>query len=277
MGLWFDEIYEDQSRIGLKVNRTLFSGQSEYQRVDIVETAAYGRALLLDGMWMTAEGEEHTYHEMIVHPALTTAPRIERVLVIGGGDGGTVREVLRHPEVQHVDMVEIDAMVIEACQAHLPTIGTAWDDPRLVVRAEDGVAFIKNAAPASYDVILVDGADPVGPAEGLFNEAFFAACKRALTPAGVLVTQSGSPVAQRDIHVALVRTIGGVFATTRPYFQAVPLYPGALWSWTYASDAVDPAAVDAARAERVAGWAEIYNAEVHQAAFAVPNGLKKAY
>ncbi|MEO1270619.1 MAG: polyamine aminopropyltransferase, partial [Myxococcota bacterium] len=192
MGLWYDEVFQDKFRVGLKLKQTLFTGQSDYQKVEVVDTELLGKALLIDGLWMTCEGEDAPYHELIVHPAMTTAPSIERVLIIGGGDGGTAREVLRHPEVQHVDMVEIDAMVIEACKEFLPEVGTAWDDPRLHVTVGDGIAYVKDADVAPYDVILVDGSDPVGPAKGLFDEGFYRGCSRLLKDEGVFVTQSES-------------------------------------------------------------------------------------
>lgn len=276
MALWYDEEYEGTTRIGLKVKRTLFSGVSPFQKVDVIESEALGRALLLDDTWMTSEADEKTYHEPIAHIPLCAAPKIERVLIIGGGDGGTAREVLRHNAVKHVDLVEIDGMVVEASKAWLPSIGTAWDDPRLHVHIDDGIAWVKDDSRQAYDVILVDGADPVGPAEGLFNEAFFAACRQRLTPGGVLATQAESPDRMREIHLAMIETIARVFKVVQPYYGAVQIYPGAYWSWIFASDEVDGREPIAERVAAIEADAWLYNEEVHRAMFAVPNHIKRA-
>ena len=169
---WVDEIF-DGVRYGL-AGRVIAEEQSPFQRVTIIESERYGKGLLLDGCWMTAERQERHYHEAIVHPALCSAASIERVLVIGGGDGGTARECLRHAGVQHLDMVEIDGLVVEWSRQHLPSIGGGcWSDPRFHLTVGDGIAWAANAPDASYDVVIVDGSDPAGPAEGLFNRAFF--------------------------------------------------------------------------------------------------------
>ena len=274
MALWYDEEHKGLFRIGLKVRRTLFSGTSEFQKVDIIETESLGRALLLDDTWMTSEADEKTYHEPIVHPPLCVAPSIERVLIIGGGDGGTAREVLRYPEVRHVDMVEIDGMVVEACQEFLPTIGTAWSDPRLHVHIDDGIAWVRNEELEPYDVIIVDGADPVGPAEGLFNQSFFEACRARLKPRGVFSTQAESPDMMRRIHLDMLQVIGDVFPICAPYYGAVTIYPGAYWSWIFASNDVSPSDVVEERVARVEQETWLYNRAMHDAMFAVPNHIR---
>lgn len=273
---WIDEVYDGNRRCGLR-GETVFAAQSEFQQIRIVRTDALGRGLLLDGMWMTAEGDERIYHEMLVHPALTTAPRIRRVLVIGGGDGGTVREVLRHRGVEHVEMVEIDGQVVSACKEYLPTIGTAWDDPRLHVRIADGAAFVRDTDAGSWDVILVDGSDPVGPAAVLFEGSFFAACARALHRDGVLAVQGGSPTAQLDEHLATIKTMRAHFADVAPLYAPVGIYPGGAWSFIWAtSGAANPRSPDRARVGDVAATTSWYNEDVHRGAFAVPNVVKLA-
>ena len=277
MALWYDEVFEDKLRLGLKLKKTLFTGQSEHQKVEVVETELLGKALLIDGLWMTSEGEEAAYHELIVHPALTTAPCIKRVLVIGGGDGGTVREVLRHPEVEQVDMVEIDGMVIEACKRYLPEIASgAWDDPRLNLMVGDGITYVKEADVEPYDVIIVDGSDPVGPAAGLFNKSFYEGCARVLTGEGVFVTQSESPQLFREVHLEMVRLLRDVFGQARPYYYPVLIYGSGHWSLTYASRSADPDAIYEARAVRLEAESQIYNRELHRGVFALPNYIKKA-
>ena len=231
---WVDEIHEGV-RYGLAA-QVIAERDSPYQRVTIIDSDRYGKGLLLDGCWMTAERQERHYHEAIVHPALCSAAAIERVLVIGGGDGGTARECLRHPEVRHLDLVEIDGLVVEWCQQHLPAIGgSAWNDPRLRLTVGDGIAWAAQAADASYDVVIVDGSDPAGPAEGLFNRSFFEQCRRILRPGGVLATQSESPEAFESVHLALVRLLRELFGHADPLYGWVPMYPSGWWSWTFAA------------------------------------------
>lgn len=273
---WYDEAYQGTSRIGLKATQTLFSEQSEFQKIDIIDTEEFGRALLLDGAWMTSEFDEKTYHEPIVHLPLAVAPKVERVLIIGGGDGGTAREVLKYDEVKHVDMVEIDGTVVEACKKYLPNIGTAWNDPRLHVHIDDGVAWVKKEHATPYDVILVDGADPVGPAEGLFNQAFFEGCKNALSAQGVLSTQAESPDMMRDVHLAMIETLEKVFPKVHPYYGSVMLYPGAQWSWIFASKDVDPTQIIQGRSDAIIEQSWLYNRDVHHAMLAVPNHIQRA-
>ena len=276
MTAWFDEEYEGTLRFGLKGGRVLFDQRSEYQRVTIIDSEAFGPALLLDGMWMTAVREEKQYHELLVHPAMTTAPRVERVLVVGGGDGGTAREVLRYPEVARVDMVELDGMVVDACREHMPSLAPPWDEPRLHLRIGDGVAFLRDVAEASYDVILVDGTDPIGPAEDLFGESFLRSCSRALRPGGVLAAQSGSPLVQEDVHVGFIRTARRVFGQAWPYYGTVSLYPAGAWSWTWAAATGSPLELAEARAERIEQVTTLWNRDVHRGAFAVPNFIRRA-
>jgi spermidine synthase len=244
--------------------------QSAYQRVTIIDSQTYGKGLLLDGCWMTAERQERHYHESIVHPALCGAASIERVLVIGGGDGGTARECLRHPQVSHLDLVEIDGLVVELSQRHLAAIGGgAWSDPRLQLTVGDGIAWVANAPAASYDVVIVDGSDPAGPAEGLFNRAFFEHCRRLLRPGGVFATQSESPEAFRDVHIATVRLLRQVFGHADPLYGWVPMYPSGWWSWTFAAiDGPRYLSADPARAAAVAADCQIWSPRWQQGAFA---------
>lgn len=275
MALWFDEIYGGKIRFGLRVKRSLFQGRSEFQSVDVVETEEFGRALALEDAWMTSERDEAHYHEMIVHPALTSAKRIERVLVIGGGDGGTVREVLRYSEVEHVTMVELDKMVVDVCKEHLPSFNVPWNDPRLNVQFGDGIAYLNNYQGAPYDVILIDGSDPVGPAEGLYASPFYESAKRCLQPEGVLVSQTESPIAMAEDFARIVKTLRTSFKRAEPFFVPIPLYPSGMWSFTFASDAVDPRNFDDARAARIEAQARYYNRDIHKAAFAQPSFVRE--
>ena len=233
-GGWIDEHHQGV-RYGL-AGAVLVDEQSDFQRITVVDSERYGRGLLLDGCWMTAERQERHYHEALVHPALCSAKAIERILVIGGGDGGTARECLRHRGVRHLDMVEIDGLVVELSKKHLASLGGGcWDDPRFHLTVGDGIAWAANCADASYDVVIVDGSDPAGPAEGLFNRRFFEHCRRILRPGGVFATQSESPEAFRQVHLDTVRLLQDVFGHADPLYGWVPMYPSGWWSWTFAA------------------------------------------
>ncbi|MCA9560764.1 MAG: polyamine aminopropyltransferase [Myxococcales bacterium] len=273
---WFYETHEGALRFGLKIDEMLLDEQSDFQRVQVFETPLFGRVLALDGLLMTSERDEYNYHEMLVHPALCTAPSIERVLVIGGGDGGTVRELMRYPEVKQVVMVEIDGLVVEASKKYLPSIGSAWDDPRLELIIGDGIEYVREAPAASFDVVLLDGSDPVGPAEGLFDRSFYEGCARVLRPQGVFAQQSESPELFRAVFADVVRTARDVFGQAHPYFGPVPLYISGYWSFTFASRSVDPLALIDARAERVEQHTRRWDRALHRAMFVVPKDVRSA-
>jgi len=275
MSFWYDETFEDKIRFGIK-SRTLLSKQSEFQKIDILDTDLFGRTLALDEKYMTSEKDEFYYHEMLVHPPMTTAKRIERALVIGGGDGGAVRELLRYPEVKKVVMVEIDGQVIEACRELLPAIGTAWNDPRLEVIVGDGVDYAKNALVEPFDVVLLDGCDPIGPAEGLFNIDFYKGCRRLLGEGGVFALQSESPVVFLETFLKILKNLKSIFKTVHPYFGPVPIYITGSWSWTYATDSAHPFIIDEKRMSRIEKTCKYYNRDIHRAAFALPTYIRKA-
>ena len=264
---WIDEPHQGV-RYGL-AGRVLVEEQSDFQRITVIDSQRYGKGLLLDGCWMTAEHQERHYHESLVHPALCSAASIERVLVIGGGDGGTARECLRHPEVKHLDMVEIDGRVVELSQEHLSSIGGGcWSDPRFHLTVGDGIAWAAEAADASYDVVIVDGSDPTGPAEGLFNRAFFRNCCRILKTGGVFATQSESPEAFRQVHIDMVKLIRELFGHADPLYGWVPMYPSGWWSWTFAAkDAPRYLTVQNERAAAVAEGCAIWSPRWQQGAF----------
>ena len=270
-GGWIDELH-DGVRYGL-AGQVLLDEQSSFQRITVIDSERYGRGLLLDGCWMTAERQERHYHEALVHPALCSAAAIERILVIGGGDGGTARECLRHPGVRHLDMVEIDGRVVELSQQHLTSIGGGcWEDPRFHLTVGDGIAWAANCTDASYDVVIVDGSDPAGPAEGLFNRSFFEHCRRILRPGGVFATQSESPEAFRQVHIDTVRLLRDVFGHADPLYGWVPMYPSGWWSWTFAAvDAPRYRNVLPARAASIAAGCEIWSPRWQSGAFeAIP-------
>ncbi|MFN3346383.1 MAG: polyamine aminopropyltransferase [Candidatus Bipolaricaulaceae bacterium] len=217
----------------LGVRRWLVRRRTPYQRLDLAETGSHGRVLALDGKFMLSERDEFFYHEMLVHPALLSHPRPERVLIVGGGDGGALREVLRHP-VQRVTLVEIDATVVEVAREWLSSVHRgSFLDPRVRVEIAPGEEFLPQH-PTEFDVILVDSTDPIGPGEALFQAGFFRACHAALRPGGVLALQAGSPWLHPETLKAVVQTLKGFFPTVLPYLGAMPLYPSGLWAYVLA-------------------------------------------
>nr|YP_009530632.1 spermidine synthase [Paulinella micropora]AXY63321.1 spermidine synthase [Paulinella micropora] len=273
---WVDEVYGN-SRYGL-LSTAIIDQQSPYQKISIINSVSYGTGLLLDGCWMTAEHQECCYHEAIVHPALTTAESVKRILIIGGGDGGTARECLRYSEVESVDLVEIDGLVIELSQHHLPTLGqNVWYDPRLRLIVEDGITWVGKVPDSSYDVIIVDCSDPVGPAEGLFNRSFIQECRRILIPGGVFTTQSESPEASRKIHLDTVQLIRSLFEYADPMYGWVPMYPSGWWSWTFAAiDTQRYLYPKPNRVNAIIDTCEIWNPRWQSGAFdAIPNSIAR--
>ncbi|MBX2812153.1 MAG: polyamine aminopropyltransferase [Myxococcales bacterium] len=274
-GLWYTETFSDGLQVGLKVERSLFAGQSAFQKVEIFETARFGRALAIDGLFMTSERDEAHYHELLVQPAMCTSPCIHNVLIIGGGDGGSAREVLSHPEVQRCVMVEIDGMVVDASKKYLPQIGPAWNDPRLELRIEDGIKYVGEASDQSFDVVLLDGSDPVGPAEGLFNGSFYKEVARILKPDGVFALQSESPMLFEKVFFDIQALLRKTFAEVHPYFRSVPIYGTGEWSWTYASQSTHPRSLVSSRVEHIEGGSDIYNMDIHHGVFALPQAIKR--
>ncbi|MDX1672035.1 MAG: polyamine aminopropyltransferase [Balneolaceae bacterium] len=281
MALQFNEYYHRQTGLTVGVEHVLFSARSEFQQVEILETDSWGRMMVLDGLVMLSERDEFVYHEMISHVGLFTHPQPERVLVIGGGDGGTAREVLRHGTIKQVDLVEIDELVVEASREFLADIGR-WENDKLNVIFEDGVEFVKDIDNV-YDLIIVDGSDPVGPAEGLFDKTFLEACYRGLTENGILVAQAGTPwlsSAQKELK-NLFTALDAIFSLTRVYLASIPLYPTGLWSMAFASKGPDPLSdMTMARInDRLVKFGDslnYYNLEVHRGAFALPNFVREA-
>lgn len=274
MATWYDEVHAGEQRFGLLASRTLYRKQSEFQLVEVLETPAMGTVLAIDGVFMTSTADEHYYHEMIVHPALTTCRAARRVLIIGGGDGGTARRVLAHDHVERVVMVEIDACVVEACKELMPQLA-AWNDPRLELVIGDGVAYVADRAREPFDVIILDGTDPRGPGEGLFGRSFYRDVAATLADGGVFALQSESPFLSRGLFLDIQSAVGEYFDRVQPYFGPAPLYAAGVWSWTYATQTADPYAIDHARAAAIEPGCKYYNRAIHRAAFAVPNDLRE--
>ena len=278
--VWFTE-RDEFIALSLKHSgRQLYKKESAYQKVEVYETLAYGNMLTLDGMVMCTQKDEYVYHEMITHVAMLSHGQIRKALVIGGGDGGTVRELLRHESLQQVVLVEIDALVIEACQLHLPETAAAFGNPRLELLIEDGIAYIQNCPDEAFDLIIVDSADPVGPGEGLFTEVFYRQVHRCLSPNGVMVTQSESPRFNTKVFQEIYQTYRSIFGQQNVfcYLAAIPTYPTGTWSFSFSSKGnVHPLQFDREEARSFAEAQQLsyYNEDVHQAAFALPNFVRR--
>ncbi|WPZ09770.1 polyamine aminopropyltransferase [Roseivirga spongicola] len=278
--VWFTE-RDDKIALSLKHDGKLYDVQSDYQRVEVYNTQAYGNMLTLDGMVMTTEKDEYVYHEMITHVPLLTHPDPKRVLIIGGGDGGTAREVLKHENLEEVVMVEIDDKVIEASKMHLPTIAQSLDHPKLNLIIDDGIKYVNDAADGSFDLVIVDSTDPVGPAEGLFTVDFYKEVHRILSADGLMITQSESPRFNSKVFKEIYQTYRGIFGqdNVHCYLAHIPTYPTGMWSFSYSSKgSANPMnlkpteEVDAfVKANRL----RYYNADLHKAAFALPNFVKE--
>lgn len=274
----YHEITPEGFGIAIEKDKDLFSKTSKYQKTDVFHSRAFGNVLTLDGLMMVTERDEFFYHEMIVHIPLLTHPNPKNVLVIGGGDGGTVREILKHPSIEHVDMVEIDNTVIEASKQFFPAVSNELNNPKVTILVQDAIDFIKNKTDY-YDVILIDSTDPIGPGEGLFNEGFYNNVKKALKKGGICTPQTEGPFAQSENMEKTYKLLNKVFKNVFPYCGPMPTYPGGYWSWGFCSDDVMPpknySEIDELRAQEISKTCKIYNRELHCAVFAVPNFVKE--
>jgi len=276
--LWIEEKFEDYLGLRFKVEKTLFSGQSEFQSVDVVETRGHGKLLLNDGLVMITERDEFVYHDMITHVPLFVHPNPKRVLIIGGGDGGTAREVLRHSSVEKCIMVEIDEMVVNACKEHIPQTAACLSDSRIELIIGDGVKYVEEAVVKGdqFDVILVDSTDPIGPAQPLFGHEFYKNIYKALYEDGIVVSQGESPFYQTTMQNKLVEILHDTFPIVSIYNFSNLTYPGGLWSFTFGSKKYHP--IEDFKQERIEASGldfEYYNKEIHRGAFAIPTFMKK--
>lgn len=277
--VWFTDKDANQALSLRYTGDILYDKTSPYQRVRVIDTYAHGKALTIDNMVMCTEKDEFHYHEMIAHPAILAHGKVKEVLVIGGGDGGTVREILKHPDVERITQVEIDENVIEASKLHLPTLSQSFDHPKLDLKIGDGIEFVANTSAENYDLIIVDGSDPVGPAEGLFSAKFYRDCLKALKPNGLLITQGESPAFNQRVFTELNTCLKDIFGKDKVsvlLFQ-IPTYPSGIWSFQIGSKGrIDPSEINS---EKVTDFEKnnmlhYYNQSIHKSAFALPNYIK---
>lgn len=267
-----DWIAEDQApgvRLSLRVRERILSRSTPYQTLEVVDTEALGRVLLLDGRIMVTGRDEAFYHEMLVHPALLRHPAPRRVAVVGGGDGGALREVLRHP-VEEATLIEIDREVIAACREHLGEVGQgAWEDPRVRIVISPAEEFLPGA-PEAFDALIVDSTDPIGPGEALFSPEFLRACRRALRPGGIAAFQAGSPFYAPAVLRDLAAELRSLFRSVTPYLGFVPSYPSGLWAYVLASDGAASAEEVEARFRARGLATRYYTPRVDRGARALP-------
>ncbi|CCQ95024.1 spermidine synthase; polyamine metabolism [[Clostridium] ultunense Esp] len=272
MELWFTEKQTEHFGITARVRKTHHTEETPYQKLDMLETAEFGNMLVLDGMVMTTEKDEFVYHEMVTHPALFTHPHPRKVLVVGGGDGGAIREVLKHPTVEKAVLVEIDGKVIETSKKYLPTISGKLEDPRVEVIVDDGFMHIVKAK-NEYDVILVDSTEPVGPAVKLFERGFYQGIYDALTDEGIFVAQTDNPWFKGDLIRKVFQDVKEIFPITRLYTANVPTYPSGLWTFTMGSKKHDPLGVKKESIREIA--TKYYTPALHHACFVLPRFVEE--
>lgn len=264
---WLDERESDTLFIRHRITRSVHKERSAYQDIEVVDTVDFGRVLLLDGVIQTSIRDEFIYHEMLAHVPLFTHPKPERVLIIGGGDGGIVREALKHPSVRHIHLVEIDERVTHVARRFLPEISCGLDDRRVKVTFDDGIEYVAQCNSA-YDVILVDAPDPEGPAVGLFTHEFYKNARRALRKDGILAAQTESPFLQPDLVNDIHACISQAFPMCKLYTAQIPTYSVGLWSFALAL--LRPELLEKHRRPPHGFKSRYYTHQVHAAAFALP-------
>lgn len=276
MDLWFTEYYTKNARFSIKIEKPVINVESEFQRIDVLDSYAFGRILVLDGFLMLTEKDEFIYHEMMTHVPMAVNMGIRDVLVIGAGDGGVIRELTKYDSIKRIDMVELDKLVVDICREYLPQTACKLDDPRVHIYYEDGLKFVRRKSD-EYDLIIVDSTDPFGPGEDLFTKEFYGNCYKALNASGILVNQHESPYYPNDARAMqrAHRQIKSIFPVALVYQAHIPTYPSGHWLFGFASKGLDP--ID----DLNPGWGSLglktryYNPDLHKGCFALPSYVKE--
>ena len=269
--IWIEEKLELKKgrTLKIRITKSLEKIKSEFQEIEVVESESFGKVLLIDGVIMLTESDEFCYHEMITHVPLCVHPKVQKVLVIGGGDGGTVREILKHDNIEEIEICEIDKKVIEVSKRHFPNLGNSFDDPKVKIFCEDGNKFIRKRK-NEYDLIVVDSSDPIGPAEVLFRKEFYEAMYQALKDDGIVVTQAESFFYHQKIIKLLFSFIKDIYPISEYYYTLVPTYPSGMIGFTFCSKKYHPIKdfnkTEALRLNDL----KYYNKDIHRAAFNLP-------
>jgi spermidine synthase len=273
MNLWFTEHEQETMRMSYKIKETLHKERSKFQDISIVDTYRFGRMMILDDVVQTTEKDEFIYHELMVHMPLFTHPNPEKVLVIGGGDGGCIREVLKHPSVKKAVLVEIDDRVVEVSKQFLPTISQGLDDPRVEVKIEDGINYVKETK-NEYDVIIVDSTDPEGFSLTLFSDEFYKAIYSCLKEDGLFVSQTSSPFFRPEFLKETYERIGEIFPKTKLYVGNILTYFG-VFSFSMGSKKYSPDDIEEIR--NIPMETKFFNKDIYKAAFALPQYVKDIF
>ena len=277
MELWYTEEHTKNVRFSIKVDKQLVSVKSDFQRIDIFESQEFGRFLTLDGFMMLTEKDEFIYHEMITHVPMAVNPKAKKILVIGAGDGGTVRELVKYEHIKRIDMVEIDKMVVDVCREYLPKTANKLDDERVHIYYEDGLKFVRSKT-NEYDIVIVDSTDPFGPGEDLFTREFYGNCFNALKEDGILVNQHESPYYEADAKATARanKQLRAVFPFATVYQLHIPTYPSGHWLFGFASKKYNPVKdLKDDEWNKFGIKTRYYNTELHKGAFALPNYVKE--
>ncbi len=277
MGIWYSDNHTDNVNFSLRINKQLYSVESEFQRIDILESVDFGKVLVADGDLMLTEKDEFIYHEMITHIPMAVHPNVEKILVIGGGDGGVVRELIKYNTVNKIDVVEIDQLLVEVCRKYLPQIAGSLNDERVTIYNEDGLRFIRSKTD-EYDLIIIDSPNPFGPGEGLFTKEFYGNCYNALHSDGIMINQNESPFYEEEafqcqrMHKRILET----FPICKVYQAHIPSYPSGHWLFGFASKKYHPA-----KDLNVENWiskkinTKYYQPSLHKGVFALPLYVEK--
>ncbi|MBI4313304.1 MAG: polyamine aminopropyltransferase [Candidatus Omnitrophica bacterium] len=275
---WFTETLHRHVRQALAYTRVIAQEKTPFQKMSILETEAYGRALTLDGIVQTTEGDEYIYHEMMTHIPMFAHPNPRKILVIGGGDGGIAREALRHPEVEKVVMVEIDPSVVKFCRRYIPKIcGKAFQHPKLELVIDDGARYVRETD-ERFDVAIIDSTDPIGPATVLFETEFYRNVAQVLRGPGIMVRQTGSSFLQPSEMPEAASRLKKVFRVVAPYVAAVPTYVGGFFGFLFASHQIQPLRATPAHLEaryrRARLVCRYYTPAIHRASFSLPANVR---
>ena len=272
MEMWFHDEHTDNVKLAIRVDYQVFSAQSEIQRIDVLESKEFGKILVVDGDLMLTEKDEFIYHEMISHVPMAVHPQVERILVIGGGDGGVVRELAKYDTVEQIDVVEADPLLVEVCRKYFPQMACSLNDPRVHIYHEDGLRFIRSKSDA-YDLIIIDSPNPFGAGEGLFTKEFYGNCFNALHEDGIMINQHESPFYKEEafqcqrMHKRIVES----FPISRIYQAHIPSYPSGHWLFGFASKRYHPIHdMDGIQWKLRGIQTKYYLPRLHEGVFALP-------
>ena len=272
MEMWFHDEHTDNVKLAIRVDYQVFSAQSEIQRIDVLESKEFGKILIVDGDLMLTEKDEFIYHEMISHVPMAVHPQVEKILVIGGGDGGVVRELAKYDTVEQIDVVEADPLLVEVCRKYFPQMACSLNDPRVHIYHEDGLRFIRSKSDA-YDLIIIDSPNPFGAGEGLFTKEFYGNCFNALHEDGIMINQHESPFYKEEafqcqrIHKRIIES----FPISRIYQAHIPSYPSGHWLFGFASKRYHPIHdMDGIQWKLRGIQTKYYLPRLHEGVFALP-------